>query len=124
MNHINFEGANLKLGPPAGSKPGEVDTLFAFRSPDGTIASAWKPTAEELAALNAGAHVILTVWGTAHPPVSMHVQQMREVAMTIHALTGDHSQTVCGLPLVPLEGHLWTGDVQRVNCPRCVRSKP
>lgn len=42
---------------------------------DGTPAmlTAWTPTPDELAALNAGANVILTVLGTAHPPVLLTV---------------------------------------------------
>lgn len=35
--------------------------------------SAWEPTPDELARLNAGAKVILTVVGTAHPPVTIEV---------------------------------------------------
>lgn len=37
--------------------------------------TAWEPTPAELAALNAGAKVILTVMGTAHPPVMIEVGQ-------------------------------------------------
>lgn len=35
--------------------------------------SAWKPDAEDLAALNRGACVILAVCGSMHPPVSVMV---------------------------------------------------
>lgn len=35
--------------------------------------SAWFPSPEELAAMNAGAPIILTVIGTAHPPVRLGV---------------------------------------------------
>lgn len=35
--------------------------------------TAWEPTPDELARLNAGAKVILTVMGTAHPPVMIDV---------------------------------------------------
>ena len=37
------------------------------------MASAWQPTAEELALLNAGEPIILRVYGTAHPPVMLSV---------------------------------------------------
>lgn len=38
-------------------------------------ASAWLPTPEELAALNAGASVILFVFSTMHPPVYVGVSE-------------------------------------------------
>lgn len=37
------------------------------------MTSAWQPTPEELARLNAGASIHLTVLGRVHPPVSMSV---------------------------------------------------
>lgn len=37
--------------------------------------SAWQPTVSEIAALNAGALIVLTVVGTSHPPVMLEVQQ-------------------------------------------------
>ena len=36
-----------------------------------TISSLWIPTPEELAALNAGHGIVLTVFGTTHPPVML-----------------------------------------------------
>lgn len=38
-----------------------------------TMVTAWEPTPQELAALNAGAPVLLHVVGTAHPPVRVEV---------------------------------------------------
>lgn len=38
-----------------------------------TITTAWKPSIEELAALNAGHSVYLVVWGGGHPPVYVGV---------------------------------------------------
>lgn len=35
--------------------------------------SAWEPTPQELAILNAGGKVMLSVMGTAHPPVALQV---------------------------------------------------
>lgn len=37
------------------------------------MVSAWEPTPEELAALNAGAKVMLRVVGSSHPPVMIYV---------------------------------------------------
>ena len=37
------------------------------------MTSAWQPTPDEIARLNAGASIHLTVLGTVHPPVSMSV---------------------------------------------------
>lgn len=37
------------------------------------MATAWEPTPDELARLNAGAPVLLYVIGTAHPPVMVEV---------------------------------------------------
>lgn len=42
------------------------------------MTSVWHPTPEELARLNAGAGVYLTIIGRAHPPVSMSVGQPPE----------------------------------------------
>jgi hypothetical protein len=38
--------------------------------------SAWKPTPEELTALNAGNPVILSVYGRGHPPVRLSVENV------------------------------------------------
>lgn len=38
------------------------------------MVSFWRPTAEELARLNAGGLVALCVYGAAHPPVSVGVE--------------------------------------------------
>jgi hypothetical protein len=36
--------------------------------------SLWEPTPDEIAAIAAGAKVLLSVVGTAHPPVGLYVQ--------------------------------------------------
>lgn len=38
------------------------------------MVSFWKPTEEEIEALKAGAMVALSVVGTVHPPVGMHIE--------------------------------------------------
>lgn len=50
------------------SLPARVDPVAE------TISSAWEPTPAELAALMAGASVILTVYGNVQPPVSITVE--------------------------------------------------
>lgn len=79
MNPVKPEGSNLELGAPAGwdvARNGECRTLCALRTHDGAgnviIQTCWEPTPEELAAISAGAPIVLSVWG-AHPPVSVDV---------------------------------------------------
>lgn len=67
--------ATRALGAPAdwdAEKQGECMTL-PIRDRDGTMQSAWYPSEEEIAALILGKPVILTIWGSAHPPVSVGV---------------------------------------------------
>lgn len=52
---------------------GECDVLYV-RKWLNTFESAWYPTAEELALLNAGEPVILTTFGF-QPPVSLNVRE-------------------------------------------------
>ncbi len=48
----------------------------AVNGPDTpAMVTAWIPTPEELAALNAGAAIHLRILGTAHPPVMLSVGQ-------------------------------------------------
>lgn len=44
---IYFEGANTKLGPPAGAPKGSVRDLFVFRN-GVTVVSCWKLSQEDL----------------------------------------------------------------------------
>jgi len=76
MTPGRIQFATRALGAPANWNPekqGECDSL-QIRDRDGTMESAWYPTPDELAAIMAGRPVILTVWGTGHPPVSLNVQ--------------------------------------------------
>jgi hypothetical protein len=83
MNPIEFEGQTVLLGPPPGTPRGECGALPVKRVQVGTFGgyfmSYWKPTPEELAALNAGAHVALAVHGGAHPPVWLDVERVVEL---------------------------------------------
>jgi len=68
--------ATRALGAPEGwdrEKHGDCDVL-EVRDRDGQMDSAWYPTDEEKAAIAAGRPVILTVWGSGHPPVSVNVE--------------------------------------------------
>lgn len=71
--------ATRALGAPAGwdpAKDGECMTL-PIRDHEGTMSSAWYPSKEEIAALVLGAPVVLTIWGTSHPPVAVSVEAPR-----------------------------------------------
>lgn len=75
-----IEGCTRVLGAPKGWNEGDhvpcaglpiLDTLDAAGDP--IMQSAWQPTPDELARLNAGHSVILSVWGIGHPPVFVQV---------------------------------------------------
>ncbi len=66
-------GCTHVLAAPPRMPEGVTCDPLPVRRVGETFASAWEPTPGELAALNAGASVILTVWGL-HPPVSLHVE--------------------------------------------------
>lgn len=66
-----IEGANVILRGDGNA----VGDLPAVRTEDGRFVSAWLPTPAELAALNAGAPVYLSIWGNNHPPVYVGVKQ-------------------------------------------------
>lgn len=46
------------------------DTVTGPQTP--AMESAWFPTPDELAAINAGAPIILRIMGTGHPPVQLY----------------------------------------------------
>jgi hypothetical protein len=73
MKAIHFAEANLCLKAPENwdeEKNGKCEDLFV-RLQDGMITSIWVPTPEELAVLNAGGGVALTVHSQSQPPVSL-----------------------------------------------------
>ncbi len=66
-------GANCLLNPPADWSE-DIECLpLPVRMEGNTVQSAWTPDAEELAALNAGGFVVLTIYGGV-PPVALHVE--------------------------------------------------
>jgi len=48
----------------------------SVNGPTAAMETAWEPTPDELAKLNAGAPVILRVLGTQHPPVYLDVGEV------------------------------------------------
>lgn len=80
MNPVKIHGFTRELGKPADwdeSKNGPCDTLAVIDTKDHNnnpcMVSAWKPTPEELEALNRGMPVLLWVYGAGHPPVAVGV---------------------------------------------------
>ena len=79
MNRIQHHTNNAVLGAPAGWNQQDLPcgALPVTRTQiDGlaAVVSFWRPTAEELAALNAGGAVQLCVLGQTMPPVSVGVE--------------------------------------------------
>jgi len=79
MLPARIEDATRYLGAPKGWHPDTdgdcVHLAVRDEVRDGLpiMHSAWEPTPEELALLNAGARVYLSVVGTGHPPVALWV---------------------------------------------------
>lgn len=77
MNRHQHPTNNAVLGAPPGVPLDECNALPITRIQysDGTpaVASYWRPTPAELALLNHGHAVRLTVLGTTHPPLMLGV---------------------------------------------------
>lgn len=75
MNPTQHPSNNLVLGAPVGWNQGDVCchalAVTKGMTPEGqpVVVSFWRPTAEELALLNAGGLVALCVHGHTMPPV-------------------------------------------------------
>lgn len=75
MDCITFPEVNIRYGPPPGMTEDQVRTVHCWQgyagrgSCDGSlmVVTAWQPRPEELAALNAGSPVFLTVLGGLPP---------------------------------------------------------
>jgi hypothetical protein len=82
MIPVVIEGYTRVLGAPFGWTPETSGPCGALAIRDGmngdmpNMMSSWEPTPEELAALNAGAKVELSVIGSGHPPVWVSVGQV------------------------------------------------
>jgi hypothetical protein len=77
VRYVQDTRCNGVLGAPHGVLIDECGALPVRHAilEDGTavVQSFWQPTREELDALQAGAPIILTLWGTTHAPVSVGV---------------------------------------------------
>lgn len=76
MNPGRINQATRDLGPPPGVNENECDRLWIKDIDDGrftAMQSAWIPTAEEIDALMQGKPIILTVFSTVHPMISLGV---------------------------------------------------
>lgn len=84
INHI--EGATRTIGKSQGYKALPLrDDVTRLIDPESMLVTirevadfpsmltSWSPTPDELARLNAGAPVVLTILGTLHPPVMLSV---------------------------------------------------
>jgi hypothetical protein len=78
----HIEGANVCFKRPKDTTAEQCGDLWVRREAVDNhgeawvmMTSAWIPTPEELAALNAGAAVILSIAGTTQPPVILTVSQ-------------------------------------------------
>lgn len=74
MEASNFDESNTVLGPPKGMGEDEVRSLHTFRGTYGengppVVISKWKPTQQEIDALQAGEGLWLHCLGTTMPPV-------------------------------------------------------
>lgn len=77
MHPIRHPTNDTAFHPPEGVSEEECQTLYATTGElngHRCVWSFWTPTADELAALNAGRPVILGVWGDTHPPVYLGVE--------------------------------------------------
>lgn len=77
MNHFQHRFCNTALAPAEGDED-HVDTLHVQRGSIGgavVTRSFWQPTPEELALLNAGGCVMLTVCSGTHAPLRLDAIQ-------------------------------------------------
>lgn len=89
MKIVDTVLTNARLGAPSNwdqGKDGRCVTLPVFREDGGlesytAHSSFWLPTPEELARLNAGEPICLTIYGSTHPVVSVHME---------HTVTKEH----------------------------------
>lgn len=93
MIPARIQGATRYLGAPAGWEPATDGHCAHLAIRDVEINgmapamySAWEPTPDELAALNAGAKILLIVVGRAHPPVCLEVGE-RPDPLQLHEIT-------------------------------------
>lgn len=82
MKHVAHPSNNAELAPPEGMTPDQCQALTITRlvydqAGGGGIpacVSFWRPTPEQMALLNSGRPVWLSVLGTTHPPLCLGVE--------------------------------------------------
>lgn len=76
-----ISGANRYMGAPKGWEPEKDGNCIhlAVRVEDNIYQSAWEPSPDELAMLNAGGSIVLSVVG-GQPPVMLSVEPVLEDA--------------------------------------------
>ena len=75
MTPVDFPESNTTFGPPPDLEESQCQTIHAYHGTvprgsvegAGIVVTAWRPSAEELEALNAGAPVFLTCIGGLPP---------------------------------------------------------
>lgn len=75
MNPTHIPNANRQLGPPRdwdAERNGPCEVLELLDTGE-FFQSAWVPDSQELACIQAGAPVVVTVWGRQHPPIGVAV---------------------------------------------------
>lgn len=85
IGHI--EGATRTIGTTQNYRGMPVRDVVLNSALDGldtpAMETAWLPTPAEIAAINAGAPVILRILGTVHPPVAVEVGKVPELVSFI-----------------------------------------
>ena len=85
MEPVQFKGQQRFLGAPRGWDQDDTECValpVKLSEVNGlpALTSYWKPTPEELAALNAGELVKFTIIGSGQPPVLLEVERCEEIA--------------------------------------------
>lgn len=75
MKPIEIKHATRVLGPPPSWEGERQCDPLAIRDRGDMMQSAWRPSIEEIALMVAGGAVVLSVWGNAHPPVAITVEE-------------------------------------------------
>lgn len=77
MLHKKIDGWTRALGKEQGYFELTIRDIKIGENKDiPVMQSAWEPTPDELAMINAGAPIILSILGTGHPPVMLGVGQL------------------------------------------------
>lgn len=75
MKSIEIKYATRVLGPPSSWEGEHECDSLAIRDRGDMMQSAWRPSIKEIALMIAGGVIVLSVWGDAHPPVAITVEE-------------------------------------------------